>query len=55
VLGDQYVGIEAGGDDKNLVAGDTIAQTQSAMVLENLIGQFFTGKAESGGPAPVKP
>ena len=58
VLGDQYVGIEPGGDDKNLVAGDTIAQTQSAVVLENLIGQFLTGKAAEVGtaaPAPAKP
>ena len=54
VLGDQYVGIEPGGDDKNLVAGDTVAQTQSAVVLENLIGQFLTGKAaDSGTPAPA--
>lgn len=45
LLGDQYVGIEPGGDDKPLVGGDTIAQTQSAVVLENLIGQFITGKA----------
>jgi phospholipid/cholesterol/gamma-HCH transport system substrate-binding protein len=56
VLGDQYVGIEPGGDDKNQVAGDTVAQTQSAVVLENLIGQFLTGKAaESGTGAPAKP
>ncbi len=47
VLGDQYVGIEPGGDDKNLGAGETIAQTQSAVVLENLIGQFLTGKADA--------
>ena len=53
VLGDQYVGIEPGGDDKNLVAGDTIAQTQSAVVLENLIGQFLTGKADAAGEAPA--
>ena len=46
LLGDQYVGLEPGGDDKNLAPGDTIAQTQSAVVLENLIGQFLTGKAE---------
>jgi phospholipid/cholesterol/gamma-HCH transport system substrate-binding protein len=45
LLGDQYVGIEAGGDDADLAAGDVIAQTQSAVVLENLIGQFLTGKA----------
>ncbi len=51
LLGDQYVGLEAGGDDKDLVAGDTIAQTQSAVVLENLIGQFITGKAADAGTA----
>ena len=45
LLGDQYVGLEPGGDDKNFAAGETIAQTQSAVVLENLIGQFLTGKA----------
>jgi phospholipid/cholesterol/gamma-HCH transport system substrate-binding protein len=45
LLGDQYIGLEPGGDDKNLAAGDTLAQTQSAVVLENLIGQFLTGKA----------
>jgi phospholipid/cholesterol/gamma-HCH transport system substrate-binding protein len=51
LLGDQYVGIEPGGDDKNLVTGDIIAQTQSAVVLENLIGQFITGKAGDAGTA----
>ncbi len=51
LLGDQYVGLEPGGDDKPLAAGDTIAQTQSAVVLENLIGQFLTGKADSSGGA----
>ena len=45
LLGDQYIGIEPGGDMANLAAGDTIKQTQSAVVLENLIGQFITGKA----------
>ena len=47
LLGDQYVGLEPGGDEKMLAEGDTIAQTQSAVVLENLIGQFLTGKADS--------
>ena len=51
LLGDQYIGIEAGVDDKNLVTGDTIRQTQSAVVLENLIGQFVASKAgEAGSP-----
>ena len=55
LLGDQYVGLEPGGDDANLGPGDTIAQTQSAVVLENLIGQFLTGRADSGGTAGGAP
>jgi phospholipid/cholesterol/gamma-HCH transport system substrate-binding protein len=51
LLGDQYIGIEPGGDDQNLQPGETIAQTQSAVVLENLIGQFLTGKAADAGTA----
>lgn len=51
LLGDQYVGLEPGGDDKDLAAGETLAQTQSAVVLENLIGQFLTGKASDAGNA----
>jgi phospholipid/cholesterol/gamma-HCH transport system substrate-binding protein len=57
LLGDQYVGLEAGGDDKNLAAGDMVTQTQSAVVLENLIGQFLFNKAAEAGaaaaPAPA--
>lgn len=56
LLGDQYIGIEAGADDKNLVAGDRIAHTQSAVVLENLISQMIFNKAAdagSGGAAPA--
>src|SRR6218665_3833604 len=41
LLGEQYIGIEAGADDKNLSAGDTVTTTQSAVMLENLIGQFL--------------
>lgn len=48
LLGEQYVGIEAGGADKNLVAGDVIKQTQSAVVLESLISQFLFSKAADG-------
>lgn len=49
LLGDQYVSIEAGADDVNLADGDRITATQSAVVLENLIGQFLYSKAEEGG------
>jgi phospholipid/cholesterol/gamma-HCH transport system substrate-binding protein len=49
LLGEQYIGIEPGADDKNLAAGDTITTTQSAVVLENLIGQFLYNKAAEGG------
>lgn len=57
LLGDQYIGIEAGADETHLVAGDRITSTQSAVVLENLIGQFLYNKAEDSGtsaPAPIK-
>ena len=49
LLGEQYVGLEAGGDTSNLVAGDTIKMTQSAVVLENLISQFLYSKAADSG------
>lgn len=48
LLGEQYIGLEAGGDTNNLVAGDRIKMTQSAVVLENLIGQFLYSKAAEG-------
>jgi len=55
LLGDQYVGIEAGAEEKNLGAGDVISSTQSAIVLENLIGQFIYNKsAEGAGPNAAK-
>lgn len=54
LLGEQYIGIEAGADEKNLVAGDTITQTQSAVVLENLISQFLYSKAAEGGDSKSK-
>ena len=46
------VGIEAGADEKNLAAGDTIASTQSAVVLENLISQFLFSKAADSSSGP---
>src|SRR5205823_9314002 len=48
LLGEQYIGVEAGADDKLLAPGDTITTTQSAVVLENLIGQFLYNKAADG-------
>ncbi|MDA8127745.1 MAG: outer membrane lipid asymmetry maintenance protein MlaD [Betaproteobacteria bacterium] len=48
LLGEQYVGLEAGGDSMNLKNGDRILITQDAVVLENLIGQFLYGKAQEG-------
>jgi phospholipid/cholesterol/gamma-HCH transport system substrate-binding protein len=45
LLGDQYIGLEPGGSDTSLKAGDEIKMTQSAVVLENLIGQFLYNKA----------
>jgi phospholipid/cholesterol/gamma-HCH transport system substrate-binding protein len=48
LLGEQYIGIEAGGDTNNLVDGDRITRTQSAAVLEDLINQFIYSKAADG-------
>ncbi len=48
LLGEQYIGIEAGAEEKNLQAGDVITATQSAVVLENLISQFLYSKAAEG-------
>jgi phospholipid/cholesterol/gamma-HCH transport system substrate-binding protein len=48
LLGEQYLGIEPGADEKTLVAGDTVSSTQSAMVLENLVSQFLYSKAADG-------
>lgn len=56
LLGDQYIGLEPGADEKNLAAGDTIRQTQSAVVLESLISQFLFNKAaDAGSAAPPAP
>ncbi|MDH5539281.1 MAG: outer membrane lipid asymmetry maintenance protein MlaD [Rhizobacter sp.] len=51
LLGDQYVGLEPGYEEKNLVAGDTIKSTQSAVVLESLISQFLFSKAADPEPS----
>jgi phospholipid/cholesterol/gamma-HCH transport system substrate-binding protein len=48
LLGEQYIGIEPGGDTNNLVDGDRISRTQSATVLEDLINQFIYSKAAEG-------
>ncbi len=48
LLGEQYVGISAGGDDADLAPGAKIDKTQSAVVLENLISQFMLQFAEKG-------
>lgn len=55
LLGEQYIGLEPGADEKNLASGDVIRQTQSAVVLENLIGQFINSKASDMGSAAAQP
>lgn len=56
LLGEQYIGLEPGGDDLSLKDGDAIKFTQSAFVLENIIGQVLVsmtkGKAKDA-PAPA--
>jgi phospholipid/cholesterol/gamma-HCH transport system substrate-binding protein len=51
ILGEQYVGLEAGGDGVMLKHGDRLRLTQSAVVLENLISQFLFNKAAEGKDA----
>jgi phospholipid/cholesterol/gamma-HCH transport system substrate-binding protein len=48
LLGEQYVGLEPGGDERFLVSGDEIRLTQSALVLEQIVGQFLFSKAAEG-------
>ena len=51
LLGEQYIGLDAGGDAANLANGETIKLTQSAVVLEKLISQFLYSKAAEGDNA----
>ena len=61
LLGEQYIGLSPGGEDATLVDGDKIKFTQSALVLENLIGQFVAAMASgdkeesSTNSAPAEP
>jgi phospholipid/cholesterol/gamma-HCH transport system substrate-binding protein len=48
LLGEQYVGLDVGGDENMLNSGDWIAKTQSAIVLEKMISQFMFSKAAEG-------
>lgn len=54
LLGEQYIGLEAGGDEEDLKNGDKITQTQDAVVLEKMISQFLFNKA-SESKDEVKP
>jgi phospholipid/cholesterol/gamma-HCH transport system substrate-binding protein len=49
LLGEVYIGLDSGGDTVMLADGGRVAKTQSAVVLEKLIGQFLFDKASSGG------
>jgi phospholipid/cholesterol/gamma-HCH transport system substrate-binding protein len=55
LLGDQYIGLEPGADDKEMKDGDLITQTQSAVVLENLIGQLIFNRAADAGTSSSAP
>lgn len=48
LLGEQYIGLDPGGSEDYLADGDEISLTQSALVLEEIIGQFLFSKAEEG-------
>ncbi len=51
MLGEQYIGLEAGGDSANLASGESLKLTHSAVVLEKLISQFLYSKAAEGDTA----
>ena len=51
LLGEQYIGLRGGGDEKTLQNGEAFKLTQSAVVLEELIGKFLYDKAAEGGAA----
>ena len=51
LLGEQYIGLDAGGDEQMMKSGDTFKKTQSAVVLEKLISQFMFNKASEGADA----
>lgn len=53
LLGEVYIGLDSGGDTKMLADGERIAKTQSAIVLEKLIGQFLFDKAATGSASPA--
>lgn len=55
LLGEQYLGLEPGGDQKVLVNGDKIAHTQDAIVLEKMISQFLYSKASESTTTESKP
>ena len=54
LLGEQYIGIQPGAEEQNLVAGDNVTSTQSAVVLENLISQFLYSSAANAGSSSAK-
>ncbi len=54
LLGEQYIGLEAGGDENMIAQGSKLTQTQSAIVLENLISQFLYSKASDSAPSDKK-
>ena len=47
ILGSQYIGLQAGGSDLYLEDGSEILFTQSAIILENLIGKFLVSSGSS--------
>ena len=54
LLGEQYIGMDGGGDEQMLKEGDRLLITQSAVVLEKIIGQFLYGKAAETGTEEAK-
>lgn len=55
LLGEQYIGLDPGGDERSLKGGDRIVLTQSALVLEHIVGQFVAAGMNAAAPTVEKP
>jgi phospholipid/cholesterol/gamma-HCH transport system substrate-binding protein len=55
VLGEKYIGLTVGAEDENMKEGDEIVDTQSALVLEDLIAKFVVGRVSGGNDQPAEP
>jgi len=55
MLGDRYIQLAPGGDDRNLKSGDTLSHCDEAMILEKVVGQVITGLTKDNSAKPANP